>query len=146
MDNLSDRGRMALASKAISAFRERPIFGNGIGSVFYLLGNYSHNMFTDILAETGMIGLIAMVFMIGHAVRKAMMLYKAGSLYRFMLILLISGIVLNLFSGYVWVNQHIWLPVIVFSLTPADDACEDPEKNAGTAEHNGETIGEYTEN
>ncbi len=139
-DNLSDRGRMALANRALTAFWERPILGNGIGSVFYLLGNYSHNMFTDILAETGIVGLMIVIALLGHAVRKAIKLYRAGSLYRFMLILLISGLILNLFSGYVWVNQHIWLPVIVFLLTPIKDICEEQERNIGSKDKQCTTV------
>lgn len=117
-NNASDRGRIALAKGALSAFYDRPIFGNGIGSIFYLIGSYSHNMFMDIIAECGLVGAITMSAVFLATFIKAKRLYNCGSLYRFFVILLISGLSLNFVSGYVWVNQQIWLPVAVFLLSP----------------------------
>lgn len=120
-NNLSDQGRFALQKQAIDAFIRHPVLGNGIGSVFYLMDSYSHNMFTDILAETGIVGLIIVITIIGYTIKKAIALYHFGSLYRFLTIILISGLSLNMFSGYFWTNQHIWLPVFVFLLSPNVD-------------------------
>lgn len=116
--DLSTLGRTAYARNAMLAFYERPVFGHGIGSIFYLLGNYSHNIFTDVLAETGVVGLIIVVLIMIAFLRKIRRLYSEGSFYRFLLVMFICGISLNLFSGYLWVNQHIWLPVAVVMMAP----------------------------
>lgn len=102
-----------MARNAMAAFHERPVFGHGIGSIFYLVGNYSHNVFTDVLAETGVVGLLIVILIMIVFLRKIKGLFAEGSLYRFLLMVFICGIMLNLFSGYLWVNQHVWLPVAV---------------------------------
>ena len=40
-------------------------------------------------------------------------LFNQGSLFRFFAVIFICGVTLNMFSGYVWVNPHIWLPIAV---------------------------------
>lgn len=111
-------GRAVFARNAMTAFNERPAFGHGIGSIFYLVGNYSHNVFTDVLAETGVVGLIIVTLILISFLRKVRWLYKEGSFYRFLLMVFVCGISLNLFSGYLWVNQHVWLPVAVVMMAP----------------------------
>ena len=127
-NSLYDIGRATRFENALEIFLEKPLFGHGIGSIFYFMGSYSHNMFMDILAETGVIGLMTSFLILAAAVRRGFRLYREGSLYRFLVVLLIGGLTLNLFSGYFWVNQHIWLPVTVFLLAP------DPEPAAERTE------------
>ena len=40
---------------AWNAFTKSPVFGHGLGSVFYEVGFYSHNIFTDMLCEGGVV-------------------------------------------------------------------------------------------
>ena len=111
--NLIDDGRSSLYHKSFVLFQENPIIGNGIGSIFHYLDNYSHNMFLDILVETGIVGLIVFVVLLIVFIKKDVLLYRQGSLFRFLTIIFICGITLNMFSGYIWVNPHVWLPISV---------------------------------
>ena len=111
--NLIDDGRSSLYHKSFVLFQENPIIGNGIGSIFHYLDNYSHNMFLDILVETGIVGLIVFVVLLIAFIKKDVLLYRQGSLFRFLTIIFICGITLNMFSGYIWVNPHVWLPISV---------------------------------
>lgn len=117
-NDLSTHGRIVLIQNAMSAFENKPFFGNGVGSVFYLMGSYSHNMFVDILTETGVIGLGMVILVLVNYAKKMKTLFYRGSIFRFLQIVFICGITLNLFSGYVWVNQHVWLPVAIVMLEP----------------------------
>ncbi len=113
-----DEGRSNLFSQSLNVFVDSPVIGNGIGSIFFYLHTYSHNLFLDILSETGLIGLFAFLFIIILFIRKTVLLFNQGSLYRFLTILFICGFSLNLFSGYFWANQHIWMPLIVMLISP----------------------------
>lgn len=127
----SDQGRSALWRRALEAFREKPFFGNGIGSVFFLLNSYSHNMFMDILCETGLVGLLAVSGVFALYVARMKKLYRAGSLHRFLFVIFLCGFTMNLFSGYVWVNQQILLPVCAALILPEDQVTG--EADAGNA-------------
>ena len=99
--------------KALGYFWEHPIFGNGVGSFLVHRGIYSHNVVTDILCEAGIFGLGLMIFVLIRLFRSAVRLYHSGSLYRLLIILFLCGFTMNLFSGYIWVNQQVWLPLTI---------------------------------
>ena len=115
-----DEGRSNLFSQSIDAFLESPVIGNGIGSIFFYLHTYSHNLFLDILSETGLIGLIIFTIVFVIFIRKIIILFKQGSLYRLLTILFVCGFSLNLFSGYFWGNQNLWLPLVVILISPVN--------------------------
>lgn len=112
-----DELRADLQSQAISFFMQKPIFGNGIGSVFYLVGIYSHNFITDILCETGIVGLFALFWLLFVFVKLSKVAIRKGSIYRLAIVFLICGIVMNSFSGYIWVNQFVLLPFVLIALS-----------------------------
>ena len=112
-----DELRADLQSQAISFFMQKPIFGNGIGSVFYLVGIYSHNFVTDILCETGIVGLLAFACLLFVFVKMSKGAVRKGSLYRLAIVFFICGIVMNSFSGYIWVNQFVLLPFVLIALS-----------------------------
>jgi len=120
-----DEGRSNLFSQSIETFLESPLIGNGIGSIFFYLHSYSHNLFLDILSETGLIGLVFFALLLLYFIRKTILLFNQGSLYRLLTILFICGFSLNLFSGYFWVNQNIWLPFVVIFISPINIGCEE---------------------
>ena len=105
--------RFGLYSQSLSVFYEKPLLGNGIGSVFSFFNSYSHNLFLDILVEIGLIGLLLFVVLLIVFIKKCIFLYHQGSLFRFLIYIFICGMTLNLFSGYVWSNQFVWLPIAV---------------------------------
>ncbi len=112
-DGLKDSNRNVLWVGAIEAFWEKPILGHGIGSIFYLINSYAHNMFIDLLAETGVLGTGIFCVLLVVFVYKITILYKTSSMYRFLTMTFICGFVMNLFSGYIWVNQQVLLPLVL---------------------------------
>lgn len=111
-DLLND-GRFELYSQSLSLFGENPVFGKGIGSIFHYLHSYSHNLFMDILAESGVLGLLIFIVLLVLFIKKMFVIFRQGSLFRFLTYIFICGITLNLFSGYIWTNQLVWLPIAV---------------------------------
>ncbi len=109
----SDSGRAQMYRKALSYFWQRPVFGNGVGAFLVYRGIYSHNAVTDILSEAGIFGLVVMLFVLVQFFRCAKRLYYCGSLFRLLIIVFICGFTMNLFSGYIWVNQQVWLPLVI---------------------------------
>ena len=112
-----DEIRVDLQSQAISFFLRKPIFGNGIGSVFYLVGIYSHNFMTDILCETGIVGFLAFAWLLLVFVKLSKGAIRKGSIYRLAIVFFSCGIGMNSFSGYIWVNQLILLPFVMVVLS-----------------------------
>ena len=49
-------GRDILWKESIKVFKDNPIMGIGIGTIQILIGEYSHNIYIQLLAETGIIG------------------------------------------------------------------------------------------
>lgn len=103
MDRLTeDDSRMWLYRRAYNAFLQSPILGNGVGSVWWTVGFFCHNMFLDVLSETGIVGISIVLYIFGDTLIR---LYKWSSKNKifFLLIIIMSGaLVRNMFSGY-WV-------------------------------------------
>lgn len=98
-----DYNREVLYETAYEAFLESPIIGNGIGSIWWKVGWYSHNMFLDLLVETGMIGtFIVSVFIINFLFKLNRYTHR-DKFYVFLMILIMSAIVRYTFSGY-WMS------------------------------------------
>lgn len=111
-----DELRADLHSEALANFLRKPILGNGIGSVFYLLGIYSHNFVTDILCEIGIVGFLFAVWLFFVFWRRGRKVVRKGSIYRLAIVFFVCGIVMNCFSGYIWVNQFVLLPFVMIAL------------------------------
>ena len=86
-DLLKD-GRFELYSQSLSLLGENPVFGKGIGLLIFIV--------------------LLVLF-----IKKMFVLFRQGSLFRFLTYIFICGITLNLFSGYIWTNQLVWLPIAV---------------------------------
>lgn len=58
LENSGDisNGREILWSKTMNIFNHNKIFGIGLGTIKYQIGEYSHNVYLQLLAETGIIG------------------------------------------------------------------------------------------
>lgn len=131
--NIFGDGRTNLYIQSFDLFREDPIIGKGIGSVFHLLHSYSHNAFLDILTETGILGLFVFLFILVNYFIKNFALFQRGSLFRFLTIIFICGLTLNMFSGYVWTNPFIWLPISV-AITVRKNEFENDKTESITAD------------
>lgn len=111
VETQDENGRDFLRAMALNSFLESPILGHGFGSVFYEIGEYSHNCVTDALVETGIIGAGIFVFLIIYVWKKSgqMMRYDITNfLWR---IIFLDGIVMSLFSGYYLAHLPIYWTV-----------------------------------
>ncbi len=111
--NYSDAGRNYLRNQAFRSFWESPIIGHGFGSVFFELGQYSHNIFTDLLVETGIIGTGVFIVILYQFFRKAKMLIKEDSSDILWIFLFFSGFLMLLFSSYYCAVVIMWWPVFL---------------------------------
>ena len=62
-------GRETLYWSAIEIGMERPVFGNGLNTFRDWFGIYPHNLFLELLAETGFVGIGLFLLMCGAAIR-----------------------------------------------------------------------------
>lgn len=99
----ADEGRMGLWEKAMDSFKESPIIGHGLGSVWWEVGFYSHNILADLLVETGIIGTIIIMSVLIKCVVKIIRLSKSNTMAMFLLIVFSGILVETAFSGY-WLS------------------------------------------
>lgn len=104
-----DDMRKELWRKSIKVFRESPIWGHGLGSIWWTVGFYSHNIVSDLLAETGLIGtgiIISVLFRI--FARQTKRSYFSG-FDLFLLLIYIGALVHDSFSGYWIISPKLYL-------------------------------------
>lgn len=105
-----DYNREYLRNVAINSFLKSPFIGHGIGSIWWEVGFYSHNMILDFLVETGSIGTILMVVVMCNMLRKLMRSSRINSFDMFILLLLLYHIVGGTFSGYWLASPRLFMP------------------------------------
>lgn len=93
-------GRDEIREDAFRKFSDSPIIGHGLGSVFFEIGEYSHNIFTDILVDAGFLGLFIFIGVIFCVVRKSLLFTNINSTDVIWLYIFIDGFIMSLFSGY----------------------------------------------
>lgn len=103
MDRLTeDDKRMYLYDKAYNAFRYSPLLGNGIGSVWWTVGFYSHNMIMDLLSEGGIIGTSIILIIIFRSFVRLYRLTNKDEVFLFFILVMTGALVRSMFSNY-WV-------------------------------------------
>ncbi len=107
----SDSNRSALWSEAINGFKESIVVGNGVGSVWYIIGIYSHNLFLDLLCETGLVGTAMLVFVIIKYFVNQKKAIQLNPLNQFPLLIFICGFTMSMFSGYYLTNPQLWFSI-----------------------------------
>jgi len=66
-----DTGRIGIWEEAVRLYKERPIFGQGLGGYerYNKLGNasiiHAHNVYLELLSDTGIVGLLSFLYLIG---------------------------------------------------------------------------------
>lgn len=110
-----DPGRAALRKQAMEAFFTSPIIGHGFGSVFFEMKIYSHNLFTDILVEAGIVGLLAMVALLIILVKKSVSMIKESYSNLVWIYFFMSDFLGSMFSGY-WLNHFMLWWILTFIL------------------------------
>ena len=110
-DAIENDVRWERITLAWNSFLSSPLLGHGLGSIFFEMGQYSHNVFTDMLCEGGL--LVFILFL--HNIIKFISIYrwkvKNNSRLNIIFTLFLSGFVLLFFSGYYLVEMSIWLPL-----------------------------------
>lgn len=94
---------------AWNAFTESPVFGHGLGSVFYEVGFYSHNIFTDLLCEGGIVLLLIFIYLLMKFIRASRLLITADYRNEIIVIVFLCSFVMSSFSGYYLSDTGIWL-------------------------------------
>ena len=104
-----DDARSELYKGAIKLYESAPLFGHGIGSIWFNQGIYSHNIVLDLLAEIGLFGtIVVFIFLIRILIALIKLSYRRPE-FSMILIVFTKGLVLALFSGY-WLNiPQLWL-------------------------------------
>lgn len=99
-----DENRTGLWELALNAFKESPLIGNGIGSIWWTVGFYSHNFLLDLLAETGIIGTSVILYVLYICAKSLIKWSRFSSFDMFMLIIFLGALVHDTFSGY-WISS-----------------------------------------
>lgn len=94
---------------AWNAFTKSPVFGHGLGSVFYEVGLYSHNIFTDMLCEGGVVLFLIFIFVLMKFIRASQILITEDYRNEIIVIVFLCSFVMNSFSGYYLSDTGIWL-------------------------------------
>ena len=112
-----DDERTKLVRIAIKSFYNSPLVGHGLGSVWYEVGYYSHNIGLDLLVETGIIGTLIGIAVFYNMIKRMMKLCNFDHSFIFLMIIFIESLIQGSFSGY-WINTPtLWLIFgLVFSV------------------------------
>lgn len=105
------RGKLWI--EALKAFIKKPIVGNGLGSVFYEVGYYSHNFVTDILCEQGLIGICILSITIIYIIKKYLK-NKSDYITKSVFQIFVIGVVILSFGGYYLYDSEIWFAIGYF--------------------------------
>lgn len=95
-----DTERERLYRLALQAFEESPIVGQGMGSIWYTVGYYSHNIVMDLLAETGVIGTTIFLSLLLKTFLGLYRLMRCQKIAILLSIILGGALMKNAFSGY----------------------------------------------
>jgi O-antigen ligase len=110
--------RLELATMALSQWLDYPLaekfVGHGSGSTYRLLGMHSHNAYTEVLLDFGVVGLILFFLLLGLAVRSA---FRQEGVFR------VTAIAWLIFLGVASLSispfYYLWGWVILALIFPA---------------------------
>lgn len=115
------RGRSYIYGILIKSFLERPILGNGLASTLKIVTGYSngHNIYLQILSESGIVGFLIIVpMMIKYAVKNVHLLIEAISNNRNMFLYSLCLSIQLLFIGWGMTGNPLYdvYPFIVYCI------------------------------
>ncbi len=99
-----DEGRAELRRLALVSFGKSPLIGHGVGSIWWEVGFYSHNLIADILCETGFLGALVIIVTLAIIFFRLARGSKVNSLDFFLLLIYMGHMVHDMFSGY-WISS-----------------------------------------
>lgn len=100
-----DDARVEMYKSAFNVFLSSPLFGKGIGSIWWTVGFYCHNIILDLLAETGIIGVGIFVKILWNTLTKLYKILMIEKVFLFFLLVLVGELVHSMFSGY-WIAAY----------------------------------------
>ncbi|MDP3731036.1 MAG: O-antigen ligase family protein [bacterium] len=118
LNETSNSGRVEIWKKTISSIIRHPVLGVGIGNFPTVLsqhtdlakaGSSAHNLYLHIVAEIGLIGLLAALGILGIILRRALMLFTANQPYTH------SKIPERSVEGREWVGMADWHSIKIYS-------------------------------
>lgn len=104
-------GRLDIWHQAKNMAKQNIFIGNGTGSFQHSYGNYTHNVFYDILVQYGLIGVIIMLFLIFNSSLKIFKFNYYGKLLG--ILMLCSWFPTLFFSTNLFINSGIWCFIIL---------------------------------
>lgn len=113
-----DRGRSLLWMYAVDIFKGSPLLGAGLGGYFALTGEaYPHNFFLELLAETGIVGLlVSVLFLIIHLSKNSAGLFHVTASSQFYYLLLLGIFVRIMVSSDLTESIELFSAVIAITL------------------------------
>ena len=111
-------GRTSLYQMALNGFFQSPLWGNGIAS-FNNYSIYPHNLFLQMLYETGVLMFIPVSYLIYKAFMIMILKRESSIDYRLITFLFIISIIQLSFSSHFWMRQQFWMLIwIMLSMVP----------------------------
>lgn len=112
---VTSSGRNVFYGKAISLFKENPIFGSGIGAFTNEFGIYvyPHNIILEILNDFGIIGFIFAGILMVNVIAKSKIMMKQNIENQYMVLLFIQCMVMLMFSGSYLTELRLWIPLVL---------------------------------
>lgn len=114
LNEREDVSRHDINRIAFESIKESPIFGHGIGSSIFVIGNgtegqhiHCHNLFTGAMVETGIIGTVFLLIVMIKTFRRIIFLMKKDMTNYLWMVILLDGFVMSVFSGYYLVHLPI---------------------------------------
>ena len=112
-------GRSPLYQMALDGFLQSPVWGKGIAS-FYNYTGYPHNLFLQMLYETGVLMFLPVTYLLYQAFMVIILKKKTSIDYRLVSFLFIISIIQLLFSSTFWKRQQFWLLIwMMLSMIPS---------------------------
>ena len=109
-----DSSRNDLYIQAIDVFLSSPIIGYGLGSIWWTMGLYSHNMVLDMLAEVGLLGTIILVLILFRTFVRLFKLSRYSPVVFFIMLVFTGALINNTFSEY-WIASYKLFFVCAFA-------------------------------
>lgn len=133
--NNGDQLRGVYQTYAISLFKSHPIFGAGLNSVALGVGDYSHNLYTELLACSGIIGFISFGAIIYSSLKKSIKRFcsnkNLAAKYFYLISILTIGIIL--ISGIAVVQFYdMYFYILVAVLLSSLNVCSSRRFSFGT--------------
>lgn len=103
-----DNRRYDKIKTAIDLFSQKPILGHGFGSVYWELGQYTHNFFTDTLVEGGLVLTFIAVSILLYCFVSSIRLIRLDNTDLIWFYFFLCGFTLSMFSGYYLTQIPLW--------------------------------------